>query len=173
MQLCPNDLGNKDALWIESDIDPHAEPSDSGIDREAAEVAEVQPLPPPPSVMKSAGRVRITRQDLVKHGFSKDCRLCVDLEAGKHFTEESHSEECRLRIFSEWESHKDPKWGLARRELQFEEIGTSLPPANAEIEGLENLDTRKPKAGIPHPKSTETAAAATICHAVAGLDSCG
>ena len=92
MQLCPNDLGNKDALWIESEIDPHAEPFDSGIDREAAKVAEGQPLPPPPSLMKGAGGVRITRQDLVKYGFTKDCRRCADVEAGKHLTKENHSE---------------------------------------------------------------------------------
>ena len=48
MQLCPNDLGNKKVLWIESEIDPRAEPFDSGIDREAAEFAEGQPLPPSP-----------------------------------------------------------------------------------------------------------------------------
>ena len=59
-----------------------------------------------------------------------------------------------MRIYSEWESHKDPKWALARRELQVVEIGTSLPPADTEIEGLENLDARKPRARIPHPKST-------------------
>ena len=48
MQLCPDDLGNKDALWIESDFDPHAEQFGSSIDRKAAENAEGQPLPPPP-----------------------------------------------------------------------------------------------------------------------------
>ena len=138
----------------ESEIDPHAEPFDPGIDREAAEIPEGQSLPPPPSIMKGAGRIRITQQDLVKNGFSNDCRRCADLEACKHLTKESHSEECRLRIYSERESHKDPKWALARRELQLEEIGTSLPSADIEIEGIENLDARKPRAGIPHPKST-------------------
>ena len=73
--VVPHDLGNKDALWIESEIGPHAEPFDSSIDREAAEVAEGQALPPPLSVMKSAGRVGIKRQDLVKYGFSNDCRF--------------------------------------------------------------------------------------------------
>ena len=43
---------------------------------------------------------------------------------------------------------------MVRRELQLEEIGTSLPPRNTEIEGLEKLDARKPRAGISHPKST-------------------
>ena len=80
--------------------------------------------------------------------------VVVLIEAGKHLTKESHSEECRLRIYSEWESHKDPKWALARCELQLGEIGTSHPPADTEIEGLENLDARKARAGIPHPKST-------------------
>ena len=109
MQLCPNDLGNKEALWIESEIDPHAEPFGSGIDCEAAEVAEGHPSPPPPSLMKGAGRVRITRQDLVKYGFTKDCRRCANVEAGKHLMKETHSEVCRLRIYSDWESQKDPK----------------------------------------------------------------
>ena len=150
----PNDLGNKDALWIESEIDPHAEPFDSGVDREAAEVAEGQPLPPPPSIMKSAGRNRITQQDLVKYGFSKDCRRCADLEAGKHLTKESQPEKCRLRIYSKWGSHQDHKWALAKRKLLLEDVGTPLPPADIEIEGFDNLEATKPEAGISHPKST-------------------
>ena len=34
------------------------------------------------------------------------------------------------------------------------DVGTSLPPADIEIEGLDNLEARKPKAGASQPKST-------------------
>ena len=35
LKLCPNDLGNKDSLRIETEIDPHAEPFNPGIGPEA------------------------------------------------------------------------------------------------------------------------------------------
>ena len=67
----------------------------------------------------------------------------ADFETGKHLTKEVHSEKCKLKIHSEWESHNDQNWALAKRKLQPKDIGTSLPPAH-----------RKPKAGISHPKSS-------------------
>ena len=54
LQLCPNAIGNKDALWIESEVDPHAEPFDPDVDRQASEIAEGQPVPPPSSILKGA-----------------------------------------------------------------------------------------------------------------------
>ena len=49
---------------------------------------------------KNAPRIKITRQYLLKHGYSLvshgctfDCRRCLDLDKGKFHTKESHSEE--------------------------------------------------------------------------------
>ena len=48
-------------------------------------------------------RIRITRSDLDKYGFTDGCPLCEAIKAGKHATEKDHTEWCRIRVYDAWE----------------------------------------------------------------------
>ena len=61
---------------------------------------------------KMSGRTRITKADLHKYGFTDGCTRCEALRAGAPDTIKHHSEDCRFRIYGEWEASNDPKWVL-------------------------------------------------------------
>jgi len=159
MQLCPNPAGNQDASWIEEAAEPHTEPFDAEV---AAQSEEVPPIPS--DEVKQAmddrngpwhRRIRITRSDLNKYGFTPGCRRCNDLRSGKALSRENHSEDCRLRIYGDWEANNDPKWRAAERELQIDSTATGVAPQDIELEGIDRLD--RPARSSNQPKSKSTA----------------
>ena len=115
MKMCPNPDGKHYHTWIEAEMDPHERAHDpevemasdeqpDGDNRKGISMADD----------KTAPRIRITRQDLLKlayslisHGCIFDCRRYLDLDKGKYLNKESHSEECRLQIDSRWEANND------------------------------------------------------------------
>ena len=143
MTLCPNIDGNQDADWIESEVNPQAEHFDEDIARDSAEVAEGQSAAPPPPVPKGPLRLRITKHDLSKYGYTTGCRRCNELRAGRIHTKDNHSEECRSRIYSEWEANNDVKWVRAQQELGLNSDHADGPPGNVEIDGLDELGTQR------------------------------
>ena len=57
-------------------------------------------------------RIRITKADLVKYGYTDGCPRCSDLRGGAKDSTHNHTEDCRFRVYGEWEAHNDPKWIL-------------------------------------------------------------
>ena len=63
-------------------------------------------------------RTRITRADLEKYGLTAGCPRCEALRAGAPDTTKHHSEDCRFRIYGEWEAKSDPKRILLGKQLE-------------------------------------------------------
>ena len=147
---CPNPNGAQDHAWIESEMDPHAAAVDVEVEQKNAGDGAIQADGVEDN--RNAPRVRITQRDLNRYGYSNNCPRCRELQRGRHLTKEKHSEECRLRIYGQYEANDDPKWKLARRELQLDGIDTNLPPQAADFDGLDRLD-REPDQH-QEPKST-------------------
>ena len=94
----PNPSGNQAYQSIEESVDPYA-----GLDDKIDKAQMSEPL-----IQEALSKhVRITQADLKKYGYSEGCPRCTDLSRGHHKTNKSHSEECRIRIFGEYETH-DP-----------------------------------------------------------------
>ena len=140
-QMCPNPDGNQDSTWVEAEIAPHEHAHDPSIDQQADDTN--QPGSAPAKMLdvdRGKQRIRITKQDLVKYGYSPGCKRCLDIQAGKHLTREHHSEECRYRLYSEFETHHDAKWESAKRELGIDCTDTNLGPVDPEVGALDALD---------------------------------
>ena len=97
------------------------------------------------------------RQDLVKHGCTDGCPRCRDLQGGRIHTQANHSEECRARIYGQWEATGDAKWKKAFQQLGIDSADNGLAPptVDVELEGLEQIgsDSR----GSRTPRHTTTA----------------
>ena len=106
-----NPSGNTDYERVEESEQPNSNLDDShdpGLER----------LEDPQVLDNVAKRVRITRADLRKYGYSEGCPRCADLQAGRNRTNSHHSEGCRVRIYGEYEA-KDPiKWRAVNRQME-------------------------------------------------------
>ena len=85
----PYPSGNQEYQSVEETADPHAGLDDK-IDKEK--------MCDPQTQEALSKRVRITQADLKKYGYSEGSPMCTDLPRGHHKTNDSHSEECRIRI---------------------------------------------------------------------------
>ena len=74
------------------------------------------------------------RQDVVKHAYTDGGPRCRDLQGGRIHTQANHSEECRARIYGQWEATGDAKWKRALQELGIDSTGTGLAPPSMDIE---------------------------------------
>ena len=101
--------GSQPYQSVEETAHPHAGPDDK-IDK--AKMCD------PQTQEALSKRVRITQADLNKHGYSDGCPRCTDLSRGHHKTNKSHSEECSIRIYGEYETHDPSKWRLEIQQLQ-------------------------------------------------------
>ena len=63
-------------------------------------------------------RVRITQADLIKYGHARGRPRCEDPKASRARTSKHHSEECRVRIYGEYEQEGGDKWDQVCRELR-------------------------------------------------------
>ena len=160
--LCPNPNGKQDSAWIEGEEDPHRHEFDGETDamaegtkppseeakpsKAAAGSQDVDSADPD---LRNLPRIRIMRQDLIKYGYNDGCPRCRDLRGGRIHTQANHSEECRARIYSQWEANGDVKWKKAIQELGINSTDTGLaPPAmDVELEGLEQVgsDSQSPR----------------------------
>ena len=118
----------------ESGRHPNASSSNAAVPQYRAAPQVIDP--------RAKQRIRITRRDLENYGYTPDCPRCEQLRTGRINSDANHSEECRHRIYAEWEAHDDPKWEKAKQELGIETTGTGLlpQPMGNEIRGLEQLD---------------------------------
>ena len=140
--MCPNPSGNLDAAWIEAEPDPHAHARDPEIvamDDESGQPATPKDRPESREDAidpRALHRIRITRADLNSYGYSPGCPRCNDLRSGKIHSNSNHTEECRYRIYSEWENNRNPKWLKAKTELGIDDTSTGLPPPPMDNEVL-------------------------------------
>ena len=73
-------------------------------------------------------RLKLTRNDFEKYGYTKDCPKCADTDAHRPFTGKKHTEICRYRIYSEFERCNDPKHRRVREELGVDDKPHEMPP---------------------------------------------
>ena len=63
-------------------------------------------------------QVRITNRDLKLYGYTPGCPRSNDLKHGRSETHKEHSDECRLRMYSAWQTNEDPKFNAVRHTLE-------------------------------------------------------
>ena len=94
---------------------------------------------------------------MVKHGYTDGCPRRRDLQSGRIHTQANHSEECRARIYGQWETTGDAKWKNALQELGIDNADTGLAPPTMDVElgGLQQIgsDSR----GLRTPRHSTTA----------------
>ena len=86
--------------------------------------------------------MRITMKDLKRYCFTPGCPRCADMERGHTRTNKHHKDECRLRMYSEYERNDDPKWRAVKhllepKEIQSEHVVVDDEPVRAAFEPLE------------------------------------
>ena len=74
-------------------------------------------------------RVRITKKDLARHGFTQGCPRCADLELGRVDSRKNHNAECRARMYGKFEAEKNQKYAKVRAERERAEQ-ENLPMPN-------------------------------------------
>lgn len=87
----PNPSGNTAYERVERSEEPHAMSDFEHVDKKDHDFSQA---------MKR--RIRITRADLNKYGFTGGCPRCEALRNGEQNTNKNHSEDCRFRIYGEW-----------------------------------------------------------------------
>lgn len=88
---------------------------------------------------KAQRRIRITKADLVKYGYTPGCPRCAALQGGAKDPACHHTEECRFRIDGEWESHGDPKWVLLSKQLESHYPKDEVREGQIDAEGHQRL----------------------------------
>ena len=86
---------------VEKGDEPHAMSDFEQVDKQDQKFVE-----------QMQRRIRVTKKDLEKYGFSPNCPRCEAIQRGVVDPQQHHTEDCRFRIYSEWEQHNDPKWKL-------------------------------------------------------------
>ena len=111
MRPTPNSDGQLDAEWIEETANPH--------ERDALDLELVQRQRPleHEGTLKALQRMKITRNDLLRYGYSEGCPKCADMRNGNLLTNKAHSDECRYRIYADFEANDDPKGRQVQEEL--------------------------------------------------------
>ena len=133
MKPNPNSDGPADDVWLEETAYPH-ELADLDVELVARPAGADQELR-----KKAASRIRITKNDLLRYGFTHDCPKCNDVQANNNFTGRRHTEECRWRLYSESESNNDPKWRTVGRELGLVDQYQHPKPAEVDDRAAEEL----------------------------------
>ena len=125
----PNPIsdGQQDAEWVEESAKPH-EHVELDVEMQAGRREDVQQ-----AKEKANVRLKITKNDLDKYGFTPGCRKCKAIQDGRQLSGLVHSDECRYRLYAEYESHNDPKWVKARQEIGLD--GDYTHPPVEQVEG--------------------------------------
>ena len=101
----PNPIldGDEGDAWVEGTANPH-EPVDLDVElvaRPASEAEEVK--------QRAVQRIRITKNDLMRYGYSANCPKCADMQKNNNLTLKHHTEKCRWRLYKEFQANNDPK----------------------------------------------------------------
>ena len=94
----PVPSGNTAYDKVEKSEEPHAMADFEQVDKQDQDFVE-----------KLKRKIRITKTDLDKYGYSDNCPRCEALRAGALDTNKHNSEDCRFRIDGEWQTNNDPK----------------------------------------------------------------
>ena len=120
--------GNDTYDGVERSEEPHAMSDFEQVDKDDRAFAEIM-----------SRRTRITRADLDKYGFTDGCPRCEALRAGAPDTTKHHSEDCRFRIYDEWETSNDPKWMLLGKQLEKHYPKDEIREGEIDAEGHQRL----------------------------------
>ena len=126
MKPVPGQTIEPDGAWIEAAPDPH-----EFIDHDV----ELAPSSPHPDVeARAAMRLRLTRNDFLKYGFTDDCPKCANMQTGRTLDSGNHSEACRYRMYADFEKNEDPKWRRVRTELGMDDKYEAPPKDQIDLE---------------------------------------
>ena len=117
---------------IEAHLDPHLNRDADEVDVDVATAADGR-------MLTLDRHMRITMKDLKTYGFSPGCPRCADLEHGRTRTNKHHNDECRLRMYAEYERNDDAKWRAVKHLLepkatQSDHVIAADEPAQAAFE---------------------------------------
>ena len=93
MPPCPNVDGQHDAEWIEETVNPH---DHVDLDLETAEA--LQSTTHADAKARAMQRIRITRNDMLRYGYSDGCPKCMDVKGGNLLSTRLHTDACRFRF---------------------------------------------------------------------------
>ena len=96
-------------------------------------------------------KIRITRADLDKYGYTPHCDRCLDIEAGAYGTKAHHSDECHLRSYLKYYENNDKK----RRDAEGQLSRQAKPAGDKEEIRLEGLERSEAKA-MEEPMAPDT-----------------
>ena len=90
-------------------------------------------------VEKLKRKIRITKTDLDKYGYSDNGPRCEALRAGALDTNKHHSEDCRFRMYGEWQANNDPRWTLLGKQLESHYPKEEVRGGEVDAEGHQRL----------------------------------
>ena len=84
-------------------------------------------------------QIRITQKDLNDFGYTENCPKCQDIIARRSW-KRSHSDECRLRLYMEYQRSEHPKWKAIRHLFDSEEK-PQFAQGQVDVEGAARTPT--------------------------------
>ena len=79
-------------------------------------------------------QVRITQKDLDEFGYTTGCSRCEAIQAGSKKWKRSHNDECRLRMYMEYQRSEHPRWKAIRHLLAADDH-EKFAPGRVDVEG--------------------------------------
>ena len=132
--MCP--AGDEDiGPAVEEGPAPHAE-----LDQEVREelAAEVEEDDVQMGKSKNQFSGKITEKDLKRYGYTDGCQRCRDLQRGIRLPFKPHTDECRLRMYFEWEKADDPKYKKVKHILHPDAAAPdAAEPGDLDLDALD------------------------------------
>ena len=163
-ELTPDDIEASEAPhdFAEAEVDPEAaEPSPRRQRAEETQSDEREPLPPEQAALR---RIRITRPDIERFGYTPGCPRCTAMEVGDHESTAGHNDTCRTRMYGEYKRTNHPKWRRAMAEAGLRV--DSSEPADSSRE-----ERRPARDDGPPPKAPRRESAASSSQDAAAASS--
>ena len=163
MKPCPTMDGDEGDAWVEDTANPH-EPAELDVELVARPASEAEDIK-----QRAVQRIRITKNDLMRYGYSANCPKCADVKKNNNLTLKHHTEECRARLYKAFRDNNDPKWRKVAQEVGVAEDYEHPPVTEVEVsheaaDELIGASTQQPDRGptprLPSP-GTQTPAAET------------
>ena len=116
---------------IEEQLNPH-ENADDDIGQDEVHAA----LRDGDKLKKIDRQIRLTVQDFKRHGWTDGCPRCIDLQAGAFHTARHHTDECRLRMYTQFREANSQKWRKVKHLIEPEPDG-QFQQKDIDLEGAQ------------------------------------
>ena len=103
---------------IEEQLNPH-ENADAEVGQDEVHAA----LRDGDKLKKIDRQIRLTVQDFKRQGLTAECPRFMDLQAGAFQTARHHTDECRLRMYTQLREANNQKWRKVMRLIEPEPDG--------------------------------------------------